>query len=170
MTISVDTDEKKIITDSAPIVRKFTGQPLNNLINWMKRQGGFKLVEYKLIRVGIVGSRSRNTPKDKNVIRKVLKKQIAKGYKIHVVSGGCSRGADRFAEELAKELNLGISIHKPDVKPNCERWEYAQAAYARNTLIANECNLLLAVWDGVSGGTKDTIDKAEKQNKPIIYL
>jgi hypothetical protein len=42
MTIGVDTDEKGIIIDSAPIVRKFRGQHIKNLVSWMRRQGGFK--------------------------------------------------------------------------------------------------------------------------------
>lgn len=33
-----------IIVDSAPIVRKFRGQPLANLIGWMQRQGKLRLV------------------------------------------------------------------------------------------------------------------------------
>ena len=35
MTVSVDVDADKIITDAAPIARKFVGQPLRNLAIWM---------------------------------------------------------------------------------------------------------------------------------------
>lgn len=44
--VAVDPDTGKII-DAAPIVRKFVGQPLRNLINWMSRQGGLRIVEMK---------------------------------------------------------------------------------------------------------------------------
>ena len=43
MTISVDVDDKNIIKQGAPIIKVFKGQPLTNLINWMKKQGGFKI-------------------------------------------------------------------------------------------------------------------------------
>lgn len=44
MTVVVDT-VNDIIVDGAPVVRKFRCQPLNNLIGWMKKQGGFRMEE-----------------------------------------------------------------------------------------------------------------------------
>jgi hypothetical protein len=104
------------------------------------------------------------------LIKEVLLLRISKGDTIHIVSGGCRKGADRFAEELAEELSLGISIHYPDVEQGCATWEYAQACYKRNLLIARECDILLATWDGMSGGTKHTIDNAEALGKPVVIL
>lgn len=74
-----------------------------------------------ILKVGVVGSRRRDTEQDKEIIRKALKYLIAKDPKvrIHLVSGGCPKGADRFAEELAVELGLGISIHYPDKNKFC---------------------------------------------------
>jgi len=121
-----------------------------------------------ILKVGIVGSRSRNSLKDKELIKEVLLRQLKKGINIHLVSGGCYKGTDKFAEELAEELGLGISIHYPDAPKDCERWEYAQACYDRNTLIANESQILIVLWDGISGGTKNTIDKMG--DKPVVLL
>jgi len=42
MTVIVEVNHRGIIVKAAPIVRKFLGQPISNLIKWMKRQGGFK--------------------------------------------------------------------------------------------------------------------------------
>lgn len=42
MTVAVTTDDQGRITEAAPIVRKFVGQPLDNLIRWMEKQGGFR--------------------------------------------------------------------------------------------------------------------------------
>lgn len=42
MTVSVDVDNTHTIVECAPIIRVFKGQPLQNLVNWMKKQGGFK--------------------------------------------------------------------------------------------------------------------------------
>ena len=43
MTISVSVDRNETIVDAAPIVRKFIGQPLQNLIRWMGHQGGLRI-------------------------------------------------------------------------------------------------------------------------------
>ena len=42
MTVGVECDDKLIIRDGAPIIFSFRGQPLSNLENWMKTQGGFR--------------------------------------------------------------------------------------------------------------------------------
>lgn len=132
----------------------------------------------KILKVGVVGARVRNTPKDKQLIRDALLYLIQKDKNviIHLVSGGCPQGADRFAEELANELQLGISIHCPD-KSKLEAntsWAYAKIAYARNTLIAEECDMLLATpaYDarGPVGGTADTLKKVDILRKPVVIL
>ena len=41
-TVEVETDERNIIIRAAPIVRKFQGQPLANLLNWASDLGGLK--------------------------------------------------------------------------------------------------------------------------------
>lgn len=48
----------------------------------------------------------------------------------------------------------------------------ALAGFNRNTLIIKNCDAVIAFWDGKSPGTKDSLDKANKFNKPkkiIIY-
>lgn len=129
----------------------------------------------QILKVGVVGSRRRNTEQDKQIIRQALQHLIAKDpeVKIFLVSGGCPLGADRFAEELATELGLEISIHYPDkskLEAN-ERWAYAKINFARNTLIAEECDILIALCVLNSpGGTDDTVKKAKKLNKPVVLL
>lgn len=44
MTVLVDVQDGRI-TEAAPVVRKFIGQPLQNLIRWMRRQGGLRIEE-----------------------------------------------------------------------------------------------------------------------------
>ena len=39
-TVQVTTDENSVIVWAAPIVRKFTGQPLDHLLRWARKQGG----------------------------------------------------------------------------------------------------------------------------------
>jgi len=156
--------EDGIISDSAPIVRKFIGQPIDNL----------KMKEYRIFKIGIVGSRRRNTQEDKDKIRKALVFLLGEGKLLHLVSGGCPKGADKFAEELAEELKLSISIHYPDkekLPSNPEYYHYVQMYYDRNTLIAEECDVLLALAaDDRRGGTEDTIKKVENLGKMAVLL
>jgi hypothetical protein len=41
-TVRVDTDESGRIAWAAPVVRKFTGQPLANLLRWARGLGGLR--------------------------------------------------------------------------------------------------------------------------------
>lgn len=45
LTIYAQTDGNGTITATAPIGRKFVGQPLGNLEAWMRRLGGFEMCE-----------------------------------------------------------------------------------------------------------------------------
>ena len=133
----------------------------------------------KTVKIGIVGARKRNSPEDKELIRQCILHLINKypDVIIELVSGGCPLGADRFAEELAKEFNLKIVIHLPnknDMKENSKS-EYAKACFARNTLIANDSDILIAMpnydKDKVPyGGTADTINKTKLQKKLVVLL
>jgi hypothetical protein len=42
MTVWVRTGSTGIVTDTAPVTRKFVGQPVGHLADWMRRQGGFR--------------------------------------------------------------------------------------------------------------------------------
>lgn len=44
MTFKVTTNGEHIITDAAPIARKFVGQPLTNLARWMQRMSETQIV------------------------------------------------------------------------------------------------------------------------------
>ena len=45
MTVGVGTD-KGFLVYGPPIVRKFMGQPIVNLVNWLKKQGSFRYYYY----------------------------------------------------------------------------------------------------------------------------
>jgi nucleoside 2-deoxyribosyltransferase len=36
--------------------------------------------------------------------------------------------------------------------------------------MVDNCDTVVAVWNGTSGGTKNCIDYAKKQNKPVANL
>ena len=45
MTLYVGTNSSDIVVKTAPIGRKFIGQHIRNIANWLKRQGGFQYKE-----------------------------------------------------------------------------------------------------------------------------
>jgi len=95
-----------------------------------------------------------------------------------IVSGGCQWGGDRFAEKIAREFGITITIYYPRSEDLDKallemnsRAAFAKINYARNTLIAQHCDVLIAVVaEDRTGGTEDTIKKALKLKKRIIYV
>ncbi len=125
--------------------------------------------------IGIVGSRRRDSKEDFELCKKVFFEIYEDGDKI--VSGGCKQGGDRFAEIIAKELGLTIEnkmliIHYPEEIPKgSPRWAYAKVNYARNTLIAEDADILEAVVaPNRKGGTEDTIAKALMRDTEIVLV
>ena len=81
-----------------------------------------------------------------------------------VVSGGAV-GADSNARDFAKRNGLKLIEYYPDYA------RYGRTApLERNKLIVDECDCLLAFWDGESRGTKFTIDYAREKNKPVKVI
>lgn len=126
------------------------------------------------IRIGVVGSRRRNSLEDFDLLRKAIESKIDKyGYgNIQLVSGGCQEGADRFAEVIHEDckLPLPMIIHYPDrtkLNPNLPpKIAWADINYARNTLIAQDSDILLAmVTEDRKGGTEDTIKKFRRAKR-----
>jgi hypothetical protein len=105
--------------------------------------------------IGIVGSRRRDSRADHRACVKAFNKLYKPGDRI--VSGGCPKGGDRFAELIAKRRGLTITIHYPD-------WDGPAK-------IAEECDILIALpADDRTGGTEDTIRKAAKLKKKIVLV
>lgn len=104
--------------------------------------------------IGIVGSRRRNTSEDFQKVRATFFHECY----VHgdqIVSGGCSTGADNFAELIAKQYQIPIKIYYAE-------WNRLGrgAGFARNGLIARDADVLIAcVAPDRTGGTEDTIKK-----------
>lgn len=78
-----------------------------------------------------------------------------------IVSGG-ARGVDTYAREFAKNHNLNLIEFLPEYEKYGRR-----APLIRNRLIVENCDCVLAFWDGKSRGTKYTIDLAKELGKPV---
>jgi hypothetical protein len=119
------------------------------------------------MRIGIIGSRRRDGVEAFVAISEVFFKIYTPGDII--ISGGCKKGGDRFAEILADIVRCEIIIHYP--KPlSCEllkldpKAAHTKVNYARNTLIAQDSDVLIAsVAPDRKGGTEDTIKKWKKK-------
>jgi hypothetical protein len=133
----------------------------------------------KEMKVAIIGSR---TFQNKNSLFLALNdfRRVLRATKhtdiTEIVSGG-AQGADFLAEEYANESKIKKTIFKADwsdmslpcsKKTNAQGKEYnALAGFKRNTQIIDYCDQVIAFWDGKSPGTRDSIEKAKAQNKPV---
>lgn len=119
-------------------------------------------IEFAPLRVGVVGSRRRNTLVDRRMILHILRRVVSDhpGRRIIVVSGGC-RGPDTYAEEAARALGLETEIFPvPTDPPITSRWDFSERAKERNTVIADRSDILYAlVAPDRRGGTEDTVMK-----------
>ena len=81
-----------------------------------------------------------------------------------VVSGGAS-GADTMAKSFANDNLIPYVVFLPD-------WtKYGRAAGPmRNRQIVDASDALLAFWDGVSKGTKSSINYAKKRGIPVTII
>jgi len=99
--------------------------------------------------VAAIGGRNVN---DYELLSKTLNKYVIS----ELVSGGCS-GVDKMAERYAKENDIPIIVFKADWK------KYGRGAGPiRNTKIIQYCDFVVAIWDGKSKGTADSINKAKR--------
>lgn len=81
------------------------------------------------------------------------------------IVSGAARGVDSVAAKAARLRGMAVKEFPAE-------WERLGrgAGEIRNTDIINAADLVVAFWDGKSTGTKDSIDKAKVQNKPLIIF
>ena len=77
-----------------------------------------------------------------------------------IISGG-AKGIDTMAEKYADERSIPKLIFKPEYN------KYgASATLVRNRSIVEASDIVIAIWDGESSGTKYMIEYAKKVGKP----
>jgi hypothetical protein len=117
-------------------------------------------------RIGVIGTRQRNIRTDYQLVHDAFFKVYEEGD--WIVSGGCPKGGDAFAEKIAFGYGIPILIFPPKKKT---REEF----FARNTSVAEICDIIVAclirphepleaVLERTKGGTEDTIKKFCKFN------
>ena len=128
--------------------------------------------------IAIIGTRKRDTSAAFKLVREAFDKIYEEGD--WICSGGCSKGADRYAEQLAKAEGIPILIFWP----NNKKYHFKVAPLIRNGDIAKEATHIVACVmnpeDGIdkvlqrtTGGTEDTLKKYAiklKKSKEKVYL
>jgi uncharacterized phage-like protein YoqJ len=115
----------------------------------MLRNAIMCLQEDGLMRVAIIGSRK---------LKADISKYVPEGCTV-IISGGAS-GIDKYAAGFAKEKGLELVEYLPDYK------RYGRAApIKRNNNIIDNADVVVAIWDGKSKGTKYVIERCRKLGK-----
>lgn len=81
-----------------------------------------------------------------------------------IVSGG-AQGVDRMAEAYAEKHGIPTKIFPADWKRHGRK-----AGFLRNREIVKHADIVAAVWDGKSKGTKITMDLANRLDVPLVVV
>lgn len=116
------------------------------------------------LKIAIAGSRDIT---DYSALLTALSKALEAGvlipaHSFEIVSGG-ARGIDTLARRYSQETGYPLTEMKPQYLHNNDRG----APLRRNKDIADYADVLVAVWDGRSPGTRHVIDYMKSINKPV---
>lgn len=81
---------------------------------------------------------------------------------LQLISGG-AEGVDTVAQGWAESQGFETEV----IEPDWDDWSNGHPALVRNTEIVEQADAVIAVWDGNSSGTKDSIEKAVDRGKPL---
>ncbi len=117
------------------------------------------------MKLAIVGSRNITSEQKRQVYNIII--GLSGLYDdFSLVSGGAV-GVDSVAGEVAFSRNCKLTVFLPD-------WgKYGKSAgYIRNKQIVDECDKLIAFWDGESKGTQHSINLAKEAGKlmAVFYI
>lgn len=128
------------------------------------------------MKVIVCGSRAIQ---DYNLLIKTIKESEIEDKIEVILSRGCS-GPDKMGELWAKEKGIGFRVFEAKwkecdiigVKLAINSWgqKYNKLAeLARNSRMIEKADAVIALWNGKSKGTLDTINKAKKKGI-LVYI
>ncbi len=96
---------------------------------------------------------------------KKLKSNLNKINNISQIISGGAPGTDTLAKKYAQENHIDFLEFPPDFS------KYKKdAKHIRDKLIVENCDKIIAFYDGKCEGTKYTLDYGKKLRKPIIII
>ena len=114
---------------------------------------------------------------NKELIHKILDDHRSM---IDEVVSGQARGVDTIGEEWAKSLGIpvvpfearwkDVSVPGAVVRYNQYGPYNAAAGHMRNELMSNYGEMLILIWDGVSSGSRDMLDRAKARGMKIVNV
>jgi hypothetical protein len=125
------------------------------------------------LRIGIVGSRRRNTLADRKIVLDLVKHAtIAFPEKRVVIVSGGAEGPDAFAKEAAEIYGLEYADHPiPRDPPITSKQDFVFRAFSRNKDIVLDSHLLFAlVHPDRLGGTENTVKHAADLKKKFFLV
>lgn len=111
-----------------------------------------------MLNVAVIGSRKWQ---DKNLVFSFL--DFHENKIKTITSGNAVSGPDKMGVKWGRKNNKEIVEFNPDKKRK-------HPFHYRNRLIAENCDIVIAFWDGRSSGTKYTIDYATRLGKKVIIV
>lgn len=133
-----------------------------------------KMINPPEFRIAIVGTREFN---DYSILKDIMTSLFSGINIVEIISGG-AKGVDTLAKRYAEEKDIPLkeflpawdNIDRKGAIVKVNRWgkKYdAGAGFRRNQLIIERANVILAIWNGKSKGTKSSIDIAVKLRKNL---
>lgn len=132
---------------------------------------------------------------DKKNFRRIFDEIVgALCVEYQTIISGMALGIDTWAAELAIKLDIPFKAYVPFRNQECMWPKESQSRYAfllhkaqeikyicspgyaawkmqkRNEAMVNDCDLLIAIWDGTSGGTGNCVRYAQSINKKIMRI
>ena len=139
------------------------------------------------MRIAVTGHRPKRLKGQQKEVKKWLSEQLNK-YECTEAISGMAQGADQIFAQAAVEKNIPLTCCYPyrkssfhqeeqkilnkaeDIKFISEAYTGNRVYWFRDKYMVDNCDLLLAVWDGIkAGGTWLTINYAQKIGKPVIF-
>jgi hypothetical protein len=111
------------------------------------------------VRTIVAGSRGVVDPR---IVAAAMAQAKEQGIAPTSVVSGTARGVDQLGEQWAEDRHLLVHRYPAD-------WDRygKRAGYVRNKEMAENADALVAVWDGISRGTKHMIDLARWLGLPV---
>lgn len=105
------------------------------------------------LKVAIVGSRAI---KNYAIVKRVME-SLPETFKFKMLICGKADGVDMLGDKWAKEQRLAIRYYTPDYD------QFGQSApLERNKVMAQQADVVVAIWNGKSRGTKHMITQSIK--------